>query len=120
MILKKPSKNKITLPIAGGGKGTHEVELPAQAGQRRDALPFAKRTIGRLAGRHPIDHPRGGLLLRPAGPNENHERRMYTREGFEAAFSEWFETLESSPIRGSDRVLYLLKRRDVLAQLEAR
>ena len=35
----------------------------------------------------------------------------YTREGFEAAFSEWFETLESSPIRGSDRILYLLKRK---------
>ena len=37
----------------------------------------------------------------------------YTREGFEAAFAGWFETLETSPIRGSERVLYLLARRNI-------
>ncbi len=36
----------------------------------------------------------------------------YTREGFEAAFSEWFETLDATPVRGSERILYLLARRD--------
>jgi len=36
----------------------------------------------------------------------------YTREGFEAAFATRFEILDATPIRGSERTLYLLKRRD--------
>jgi hypothetical protein len=34
----------------------------------------------------------------------------YTREGFEAAFGVYYKTLEAVPIRGSERVLYLLER----------
>ena len=34
----------------------------------------------------------------------------YTREGFEAAFGLYYKTLEAVPIRGSERVLYLLER----------
>ena len=36
----------------------------------------------------------------------------YTREGFEAAFETVYKTLEATPIRGSERVLYLLERKD--------
>ena len=35
---------------------------------------------------------------------------QYTREGFEAAFGLYYKTLEAVPIRGSERVLYLLER----------
>ena len=35
---------------------------------------------------------------------------QYTREGFEAAFGLYYKTLEAAPIRGSERVLYLLER----------
>ncbi len=35
----------------------------------------------------------------------------YTREGFEAAFGADFETVESQPVEGSERTLYLLRRR---------
>jgi hypothetical protein len=31
---------------------------------------------GRLGGRHPGDHPRRGVLLRPAGSDQDHERRL--------------------------------------------
>ncbi|MEO1914020.1 MAG: hypothetical protein ABGW98_09200, partial [Myxococcales bacterium] len=34
----------------------------------------------------------------------------YTREGFDAAFGVYYKTLEAVPIRGSERVLYLLER----------
>ena len=33
----------------------------------------------------------------------------YTREGFEAAFRTYYKTLDATPIRGSERVLYLLE-----------
>ena len=35
----------------------------------------------------------------------------YTREGFESAFAGEWETLESEPIQGSDRILYRMRRR---------
>ena len=35
----------------------------------------------------------------------------YTREGLESAFSENFEIVRSEPIEGSERILYLLRRR---------
>jgi SAM-dependent methyltransferase len=35
----------------------------------------------------------------------------YTREGFERAFAARFETLEAAPLRGSERVLYRMRRR---------
>jgi hypothetical protein len=35
----------------------------------------------------------------------------YTREGFEAAFASRYETLEVAPIRGSERILYRMRRR---------
>jgi hypothetical protein len=35
----------------------------------------------------------------------------YDRRGFESAFSEYYETLEAQAIRGSSRVLYLMRRR---------
>jgi hypothetical protein len=35
----------------------------------------------------------------------------YTAEGFEHAFSAYFSIEEKTPIPGSDRVLYLLKRK---------
>ncbi len=36
----------------------------------------------------------------------------YTREGLEAALASCFETLEATPIRASERTLYLLRRRE--------
>ena len=36
----------------------------------------------------------------------------YTEDGFEAAFGQLFEVLESEAIRGSDRRLYLMRRRE--------
>jgi hypothetical protein len=36
----------------------------------------------------------------------------YHPAGFEAAFAPWFETLEKTPIEGSERLLYLLRRRN--------
>ena len=35
----------------------------------------------------------------------------YTREGFEAAFGRCFEIEQATPIRGSERVLYRMRRR---------
>ena len=35
----------------------------------------------------------------------------YTRKGFEAAFGPRFETLRVEPVTGSERLLYLLRRR---------
>jgi hypothetical protein len=35
----------------------------------------------------------------------------YTREGFEAAFKTKFEIAETRPVKGSDRLMYLMKRR---------
>ena len=35
----------------------------------------------------------------------------YSREGFERAFAAYFETLEIAPLRGSERVLYRMRRR---------
>jgi hypothetical protein len=35
----------------------------------------------------------------------------YTKEGFEAAFSKWFELVEKHPVSDSDRVIYLMKRK---------
>jgi hypothetical protein len=35
----------------------------------------------------------------------------YTQEGFEEAFSEFFEILDVHPVKGSDRTIYLMRRR---------
>lgn len=35
----------------------------------------------------------------------------YRPEGFEAAFADRFETVEKAPIEGTERILYLLRRR---------
>jgi len=35
----------------------------------------------------------------------------YTQEGFEAAFSSAFEILDAHPVKGSDRTIYLMRRR---------
>ena len=47
-------------------------------GPERDVLLFLLEhaPLERLAGRRALDHPRRGLLLRPAGPDEDHERRL--------------------------------------------
>jgi hypothetical protein len=36
----------------------------------------------------------------------------YTQEGFENAFSGFFEILDTHPVKGSDRTIYLMRRRD--------
>ena len=46
------------------------------AGARRDAVPAGARPAQALAARRAVDHPRRGLLLRPAGPDQDHERRL--------------------------------------------
>jgi hypothetical protein len=36
----------------------------------------------------------------------------YTRAGFESAFATCFETIDVRPLEGSERVLYLMRRRE--------
>ena len=43
---------------------------------RRPALPARARAAESLAARRPGDHSRGGLLLRPPGPDQDHERGL--------------------------------------------
>ena len=44
----------------------------------RDVMLFLLEhaPLKRLAGRRALDHPRRSLLLRPAGPDQDHERRL--------------------------------------------
>jgi hypothetical protein len=44
----------------------------------------------------------------------------YTREGFEAAFAPYFETLRVADVTGSRRSLFLLRARPMAAILEDR
>ena len=50
--------------------------FPEQPRARRPPLPPRPRAARTLGARRPRDHPRGGLLLRPADADEDHERRM--------------------------------------------
>ena len=51
-------------------------KLSAGAGARRDAVRAGTRAAEGLAARRAVDHPRRGLLLRPAGPDQDHERGL--------------------------------------------
>ena len=50
--------------------------FPERAGARRAAVPARARAAQALAARRAVDHPRRGLLLRPAGPDQDHERGL--------------------------------------------
>ena len=58
---------------AGEGR---EPLVPRRAGPRRAAVPARARAAERLAARRAVDHPRRGVLLRPAGADEDHERGL--------------------------------------------
>ena len=51
-------------------------QLPRAAAARRAAVPARARAARAVGARHPLDHPRGGLLLRAAGPDQDHERGL--------------------------------------------
>ena len=51
-------------------------QLPARAAARRDAVPARARAAEAVAARRAVDHPRRGVLLRPAGADQDHERRL--------------------------------------------
>lgn len=77
-------------------------------------LPFARlAAFFAAAGRHLV------IEFVPKGDSQV-QRLLATREdvfpdygpaGFEAAFAEFFEMLEKKPIEGSERILYLMRRR---------
>ena len=51
-------------------------QLPRAAGEGRAAVPDRARPAQDLAARRALDRPRRGVLLRPAGADEDHERRL--------------------------------------------
>ena len=53
-----------------------EEDVPGAARARRAAVPARARAARALGARRPLDHPRGGLLLRPAGADQDHERGL--------------------------------------------
>ena len=58
------------------GAATQNEQFPGRAGARRDAVRAGARAAEALAARRAVDHSRRGLLLRPAGPDQDHERRL--------------------------------------------
>ena len=61
----------------GAGRKAPRAEAVSRAaGTRLAAVPAGARAAQRLAGRRALDHSRRGLLLRPAGPDQDHERRL--------------------------------------------
>ena len=63
-------------PAAGDRAGRRPSQLPRAARARRPAVPARARPAQALAARRAGDHPRGGVLLRPAGPDQDHERGL--------------------------------------------
>ena len=59
-----------------GGKAPRAEAVSRAAGTRRAAVPAGARAAQRLAGRRAVDHSRRGLLLRPAGADQDHERGL--------------------------------------------
>ena len=51
-------------------------QLPRAAREGRAAVPDRARPAEALAARRAVDHPRRGVLLRAAGPDQDHERRL--------------------------------------------
>ena len=51
-------------------------EVPGAARARRAEVPARARAARALGARRPRGHPRGGLLLRPADADEDHERGL--------------------------------------------
>ena len=51
-------------------------EVPRAAAARRAGLPARARPAGGLGARHPLHRARRGLLLRAAGPDQDHERGL--------------------------------------------
>ena len=57
------------------GGGAPEA-VPRAAGARRAAVPARARAARALGARRALHHPRRGLLLRAAGPDQDHERGL--------------------------------------------
>ena len=55
-------------------EGDPQEEVPGAAGARRAPVPAGARPAGALGARRPLHHPRRGLLPRPPGPDQDHER----------------------------------------------
>jgi hypothetical protein len=51
-------------------------KFPEETPARRAAVPDRERPIGEMGARHPGDHQDGVVLLRPAGPDQDTQRRL--------------------------------------------
>ena len=58
------------------GRRSRQAPHSRASGARRAAVPAGARPARRLAGRRAVDHSRRGVLLRPAGADEDHERGL--------------------------------------------
>jgi len=61
---------------AEGKTAGREPVIPGRTSARRVAVPAGTRTAEKLAARHLVDYPRRSILLRPASPDQDHERRL--------------------------------------------
>ena len=58
------------------GQGADRPQLPGAAGEGRAAVPDRARPAQDLAARRPRNRPRRGVLLRTAGADQGHQRRV--------------------------------------------
>ena len=61
---------------AARAKRADRTQLPRAARKGRAAVPDRARAAEELAARHAVDHPRRGVLFRPARADQGHERRL--------------------------------------------
>ena len=75
-LVRQPPRVPQGAAEAEGGREAEGQAVPRTARARRPAVPAGTRPAQPLAARRAGDRPRGGVLLRPPGPDQDHERGL--------------------------------------------